>query len=227
MSDDTKKPEKIRMEDVLGSGTEEEDDSDRIEVIDSGEPPSAEEAITPGREPATAGPAPSLSSVEEELRTALDEKEKYHDLWIRARADFENYAKRVQRESDDQRRMAGSDLLERVLPVLDNLERALAEKSDGPAFREGISLITKQLADSLTAVGLEPIRAVGTPFDPVYHEAVATQRDSGQPPNTVLEEVQKGYMFKGRVLRHSLVRVAVAPEALEGAGGENEGTVDR
>jgi molecular chaperone GrpE len=218
MSDDARRPDKIRMEDVLGSDAEDENDSDRIEVIDA-EQPSFVEDPTPGpREPETASPARALSSVEEELGTALEEKEKYHDLWIRARADFENYTKRVQRESEDLRRMAGSELLERILPVLDNLGRALEGDSDGPGFREGIALITRQLAESLAAMGLEPIVAVGAPFDPVFHEAVATQKDSGQPPNTVLEEVQKGYMFKGRVLRHSMVRVAVASEGSEESG---------
>jgi molecular chaperone GrpE len=220
MSDDTKRPDKIRMEDVLGSDIEDENDSDRIEVIDADKAASGEEPTPTIPRSEADGPPRALSAEEEELRTALEEKEKYHELWIRARADFDNYSKRVQRESDEQRRMAGSEMLERILPVLDNLQRALADDSDGPAFREGISLITKQLVESLTSMGLEPILAIGEPFDPVYHEAVATQVDSGQPPNTVLEEAQKGYMFKGRVLRHSMVRVAVAREGSEEAGDE-------
>jgi molecular chaperone GrpE len=104
-------------------------------------------------------------------------------------------------------------LIREILPVLDNLERALGPEGEGDPFREGVALIYRQLRDCLQRAGVEPIEAIGNPFDPVYHEAVVTERTDRFDQNMVMEEIQRGYMLKGRVLRPALVKVAVKPEA--------------
>lgn len=221
MGEKDKVPEKIDMAEILGG---DEDPAD-IEVLDpatGGPLPEGAQATRPSARAAT---DPALV---EELRAAIAEKDKYHDLWIRTRADFENFRKRIERERLEERSQAGAALVKDLLPVLDNLERALAGCSERDPFRDGVALIHKQLKDSLTAAGLEAIEALGERFNPVYHDAVATVGTTEFEPNTVLEEVQKGYRFRGRVLRPALVRVAVgapgmaaSPEdALDRDGGE-------
>jgi molecular chaperone GrpE len=131
------------------------------------------------------------------------------DRLLRLRAEFENYRKRTQREAEDMRNRAGERLVRELLPVIDNLDRALNETSGADdAFREGVELIQRQLWEVLSRAGLEPIDAMGAPFDPAFHEAVTRDETSDAPPNTVTDEVQKGYLFQGRLLRPAMVRVA-------------------
>jgi molecular chaperone GrpE len=101
-----------------------------------------------------------------------------------------------------------------LLPVLDNFERALSTARqagvDGQ-LHDGVALIFRQLLDELRREGLEAVDTVGEPFDPAVHEAVATAEDTGLPPHTIVEELQRGYLLQGRLLRPALVRVALAP----------------
>lgn len=210
---DEKKPEKIDIADFLAPSKPGTADAGEVELLDPGT--GAPMRHAPAR---TADTARGAEASSEQVTAAVAERDKYHDLWIRARADFENFRKRIEREREEERAQAGASLVREVLPVLDNLERALAGAAEGEAFRDGVALIWRQLKDCLTRAGLEPIEAVGTTFNPVYHEAVVTERTDRFEPNRILEEVQKGYMFRGRVLRPSLVKVAVKPE--EAAGGE-------
>jgi len=130
----------------------------------------------------------------------------------RMQADFENYKKRVARERKDQEHHATAELIGRLLPVLDNFERAL---SVGPgmqneeSLRGGVILIFRQILDELRKEGLSAIESVGQPFDPRLHDAVQTAEGSGHPPNTVIDEIQRGYRFRSRLLRPALVRVSV------------------
>jgi len=204
MTDIDRKPDKIDISEIIGPESDDEGDSSEIVVLD----PSTGETMTGRTRMETDA---SSSALHEDLRKAHAEKDKYHDLWIRARADFENLRKRLDRERDEERARAGSALARDLLPVADNLERALAGMPESDPFRDGIALVHRQFVDSLRKAGLEPIEAVGKPFDPVYHEAVATEPTTGTPPNHVLAEIQRGYLFMGRVLRPSLVRVSVSP----------------
>ncbi len=105
-----------------------------------------------------------------------------------------------------------------MLPVLDNLDRALAvgdSDDSNAALREGLVMIHKQLTDQLAEEGLQPIDAMDQLFDPNLHDAVATESDADAPANTVVEEFQRGYLFRNRVLRHALVRVTTGGEAGE------------
>lgn len=210
MNDKNKRPEKIDLNEVLGSG-QDEGESPEVEVLDTG----AGSAPTPGE----------TSSALAEMRA---ERDRYHDQWVRARADFENFRKRIDRERAEERSQAGAAIARDVLPVLDNLERALANASEGDPFRDGVALIQRQLRDALTRAGLEPIETVGEMFDPVFHEAVVTERTSRFEPNRVLEEIQRGYLFRGRVLRPALVKVAVSPaEQAEQGRHDDGGTAGR
>jgi len=146
---------------------------------------------------------------------------------VRLRADFENFKKRVDRTREATERLAAAQLVSRLLPVLDNFERALsaARQSDGDAtFQDGIGLIFRQLLDELRKEGLVAVDTVGEQFDPQVHEAVVTTDTSGLPPNTVVEELQRGYLLHGRLLRPALVTVSVDPSSsAEGAGVNEDG----
>jgi molecular chaperone GrpE len=152
---------------------------------------------------------------------ALDEAERL----ARLAADFEGLRRRVEREREAAERHAAARLIERLLPVLDNFERALGAEPAalGPAFRDGIALIFRQLLEELRREGLAAVDTVGEPFDPEVHEAVLTTRDPDLPPNTVVEELQRGYLLHERLLRPALVKVTLDPDFEDGgAGGRGE-----
>jgi len=147
--------------------------------------------------------AGSAASVEDvELRERL----------LRLQADFENFKKRIERERADHFRYATFELIGRILPVLDNFERAMAAVRPGAAsdaLIDGVALIHRQLVSELSASGLRAMESVGEAFDPARHEAVATDADPAQPPHTVTEVFQRGYFLYDRVLRPAMVRVRV------------------
>ena len=123
-------------------------------------------------------------------------------------ADTENLKKRLQREHDQLRKYRIQGFAADVLPVLDNLERALKQETTDEALREGVQMIYDQLMASLKAEGVEPINALNQPFDPNIHQAMVTEEKEGVESNIVIEEFQKGYMLKDRILRASLVKVS-------------------
>ena len=125
-------------------------------------------------------------------------------------AEFENLKKRTDREQEESRRFAAIGVVQRLLPVLDNFERALSSAPTGSGddnFRQGVELIYKQLLEELRQEGLSPIESLGEQFDPNLHEAVETCQDSENPPNTVVRELLKGYRFMDRMLRPAMVKV--------------------
>ncbi len=156
---------------------------------------------------------PEISEIEniEELRQILlDEKQKAETNlagWQRAQADFENYRKRCEQEKEEISKFANSVLILNLLPVLDDFERALnsipSKKADA-AWAEGVKLIERKLKATLESQGLSYIKAVGEPFDPHLHEAI--RQDKGKE-GIVIEEIQKGYKFRDRVIRPSKVVV--------------------
>jgi len=156
--------------------------------------------------------------------TVAVEDEPMKERLLRLQADFENFKKRVDREKADYQRLATASLVSKLLPVIDNFERALAiePRTDGEgAIHEGVALIHRQLMEELRKEGLAPMESVGEPFDPAHHEAVATDPSSGLPPNTVVEELQRGYYFQDRLLRPAAVRVSVDPGIAEANGEES------
>lgn len=136
--------------------------------------------------------------------------EELEDRLKRNLAEFDNYRKRTDKEKSQMFEMGSRNIIERVLPVIDNFERGLGtlteeEKTSG--FAQGIEKIYKQLMDTLTEAGLKPIEATGKEFDPNFHNAVMHAEDPEMGENIVAEEFLKGYIFKETVVRHSMVRV--------------------
>ncbi len=147
-----------------------------------------------------------LTKEVEKLRTELDEK---NDRFIRLVADFDNYKKRAVRERTEIVETANRMLILKILPVLDNLERALdhRESSNSDSFYEGINMILSHFREILKAEGVEPIEAVGEAFDPELHDALMQVDEGDGDTGTVVSEFDKGYTLKGKVIRHSKVSV--------------------
>lgn len=151
-----------------------------------------------------------VAVLKQALEKQKEEKEEYLRLLQRTRADFENYRRRTQRERLDLINRANERLFLELLPVLDNLERALQVDGEptAAAIIEGVELIHRQFLEILRREGVTPIEAQGEPFNPKIHEAVLQVEDCAAEAGTVVEEVQRGYMLHDRVLRPSLVKVA-------------------
>ena len=139
------------------------------------------------------------------------ERDSLLDRLARAQAEFENARRRASKEQQDFRDYAAADAIKALLPVLDSFERALQVKSDPGDFRSGVELIYKQLQDALAKLGVRAIPAKGEPFDPHIHEAIEMVETADVPDHEVLEELQRGYKFKERLLRPAMVKVAKNP----------------
>lgn len=160
---------------------------------------------------------------EEELEKALGEAESLRDSLLRLQAEFENFKKRQTRDKEEIRRNANERLLEEMLPVLDNLERAVehgGDQADAAKILEGVLMVTKQFRERIAQFGVEPIEALGEVFDPHVHEAMSRVDTDGDPPDgTVVEVYQRGYLLNGRVLRPAMVGVAkIVDGGTEGEG---------
>lgn len=147
-------------------------------------------------------------------KTPLEEAEEtisnLSDRLMRTAAEFDNFKKRSSREKDEVYGNAVCDTIEKILPVLDNLDRAILstdENSDAISVLDGVKMIKKQFEEALASIGVSPIDAVGNPFDPEKHNAVMTA-ESDEEENTVLEEFLKGYTYKDKIVRHSMVKVS-------------------
>jgi molecular chaperone GrpE len=169
-----------------------------------------------GDEPSTANPAAAAqageaSGVEAELQRVKVERDSLLDRLARAQAEFENARRRAAKEQQDFRDFATVDAIKSLLPVLDSFERALHAKSEPGDFRAGVELIYKQLQDVLTKLGVRPITAKGEQFDPHVHEAIEMVETPDAADHEVIEEWQRGYKFKDRLLRPAMVKVAKNP----------------
>jgi molecular chaperone GrpE len=148
------------------------------------------------------------SGAETELQKVKAERDSLLDRLARAQAEFENARRRASKEQQDFRDYATMDSLKALLPVIDSFERALQAKSEGSDFRSGVELIYKQLQDALAKMGVRAIPAKGEPFDPRFHEAIEMVETTDAADHEVLEELQRGYKFKDRLLRPAMVKVA-------------------
>ena len=153
------------------------------------------------------------------LRQQLAEKElearNNYDRFLRQVAEVENFKKRNARERDDSIRFANESLIKDLLPVVDNLERAVAHASgggNGKPIVEGVEMVLKGLLDVMAKYGVTQISAAGQPFDPSKHEAMTQVESKSHEPNEIVDELHKGYMLHDRLLRPALVSVAKAPE---------------
>lgn len=141
----------------------------------------------------------------------LEEKvAELEDARVRQLAEFENFRKRSEKEKAQMFEVGAKSVVEKILPVMDNFERGLAgvpEEEKGTPFVEGIEMVYKQMLTAFEEMGVKQIEAVGTPFDPNFHNAVMTVEDDSMESGTVAEELQKGYLYNDSVVRHSMVKV--------------------
>ena len=157
--------------------------------------------------------------LQEKLNASEENREQLEDRLLRLAAEFDNYKKRTAREYEQLIKTANENLILPLVDVLDNFERALdSAKSakDFDSFHQGIELIYQHLRDLLTREGLQPIEAVGQPFDPHQHEAISQMEDEDHPPETVVHQIQRGYMLGDKLLRASRVVVSRAAEKTSG-----------
>jgi molecular chaperone GrpE len=158
----------------------------------------------------TAEATPAASSAGEQA-DILRQRDEYYDLLLRKQAEFDNYRKRVERDRQMAAESAAAGMIEELLPLMDDLERALKAEATGDAgesYRRGVELIHRQLGDILRKRGVRPIEVLGADFDPHYHQAVAHDPAEGRRDGEIIEEFRRGYMLGDRLLRPSMVKVA-------------------
>lgn len=155
-------------------------------------------------------PAALLALITSERDRLATEKAELHDLYLRGQAEFQNLRRRVDKERVEFHEYAATESVRALVPILDDFERALKVEHANADYAKGMELIYQRLFDALKKLGLEPIVSVGQPFDPHVHHAVEKQETEDTPDGTVLEDYQRGYNFKGRLLRPAMVKVAVA-----------------
>jgi molecular chaperone GrpE len=176
------------------------------------EPENFDRAANAAEQAGASAEAATLNP-KDDLAQALKQRDEYFDQLQRSRAEFANYQKRAKSQAESDRLYAVGSLARDLLDGLDNLERATdALKAAAPAgIAEGLTMVHKQLLATLAKHGVEPIAALGQPFDPNQHEALVQQPDAGRPEGTVVNELGKGYRLHDRVLRPSKVAVSVKP----------------
>jgi molecular chaperone GrpE len=159
----------------------------------------------------------SSSAVNDSAATTADpselqrQRDEYYDLLLRKSAEFDNYRKRTERDRQMVSDAAASSMIEELLPLMDDLERALkadAGSDGGDSYRRGVELIHQQLLEILNKRGARPIEALGADFDPHYHQAVSYEPAEGHREGEIVEEFRRGYMLGDRLLRPSMVKVA-------------------
>ena len=188
-------------------------DQDKREAINTELPPVEESAADRSE----------LEMLRQQVEIKEQEAKSTYDRLLRQAAELENFKKRTLRDREESVRFANEALVKDLLPIIDNLERAIAHArgdGNGKLLVEGVEMVLKGLLDVLNKYGVIPIEAVGQAFDPVKHEAMAQVESTDHQPNTVIQEYHKGYLFNGRLLRPALVTVAKTREQKK--NGETE-----
>jgi len=214
----------IDPEEVLGAAdTSAQEERDK-ELRDTGAVPSEvfhespEEAEVVAESTAEQVLPEDILHLKKQCEEAQKCAEEEHENFLRAVADFNNYRRRVREELEQAGKFAIEDFIIRLLPILDDFSRAIKaaeETGEFDALHGGVILILRQLQDLLAKNGVQPIQAAGRQFDPTIHEAVMRVETAEYPDNTIVEEVQKGYMMGDKVIRPSMVKVARRPETAE------------
>jgi molecular chaperone GrpE len=167
------------------------------------------------KEPSAEGAATDLAAQVTALTAERDrlaaEKAELNDRLVRRQADFENFRRRAERDRSDFVQFAGMEFVRELLPILDDFERALQVECADAGYTKGIELIYTRLFEALKKMGLEPMDTVGQTFDPNLHQAIERVETDESEDQTILGEFQKGYKFKGKLLRPAMVKVAVRP----------------
>lgn len=184
-------------------------------------PPRADSPDGNGAPPADneETPIPGEPQVAEEARDREAELEtrvrETQERLLRVAADFENYRRRIEREKQEYVKFAHERILRDLLPIMDNLRRAMEHArviGESPVLLSGVELVVQEFEKVLERYGVTPIDALGRPFDPMVHEALQTVEVEESEPGLVVEEIQRGYLLNGRVLRPALVSVSASPE---------------
>ena len=173
--------------------------------------PAPEESKPTGADPSLSAGDLRTTPFGEHVEKLQAEKQELMNMLVRRQADFENYRKRVEKERHHDRERAAEIVIEKFLPVLDAMDRALAAQDDsagGEEYRKGFELIRRQLWDALARQGLSRIESIGTEFNPHFHHAIESVEGTEHAGGTVIGELQPGYVFHDRVLRPAMVRVA-------------------
>jgi molecular chaperone GrpE len=194
-----------------------EDHKDEPAVLPP-EPAADDAADVASADAAAAAPPDEIEQLRRQLQTKTEEANKNYDLFLRERAEVENFKKRMVREKSDALRFASEPLVRDLLPVVDNLERAVEHADgDGQSLVEGIRLVLKSLLEILERYGVKRVDAVGEQFDPARHEAMAQVDSPEHAPNQVVHQHHRGYLLHDRLLRPALVTVAgrKSPPAVE------------
>jgi molecular chaperone GrpE len=200
--------------------------------VKSDKDPEAEKTIQEEGSLVEESEKPDEKPLEEMTKSELLEKidelqeasEKNHDLYLRSEAEIENIKKRNRKDKEEWVKYANETLIKEILPVMDNLEMAISHSHDEnsiQALREGVELTLKGLRDVLEKSGLEEVKAEGEAFDPNYHHAVSEQADENAEAGTILQELQRGYMLKKRLIRPAMV--IVSKGSPDGTVDDNEG----
>jgi molecular chaperone GrpE len=202
------------LDELTGSkGNGKDEEEIYIKVIDEEDPYSDtvddDTSVVVADPPDTA----QIAELEKQLFELRREKDDIHDRLLRKHADFENFRKRTEKDKREYQSYALSDFMFELLAILDNFERALSHADDQPSsdYQKGIELIYRQLKDVLEKKGLRAIDSVGKNFDPNFHEAITREEKEDVPENTILEEFQKGYFFREKLLRPAMVKVSYKP----------------
>ena len=202
------KKEKNKEERIVAEAPEEDEQQVEQETEASeGEADSAPAELSPG----------------ERAGQLVKENEELQDKFVRLMADFDNYRKRASKEKSDVIQFGNEGLLKDILPIIDNIERLLTYsygEGSWKSFQEGVELVLAESNKTLAKYGVEPIEALGKAFDPNIHQAMQRSETDEVEANTVVEVYEKGYLYRGRLLRPSLVVVAVAPKGEEEEEGE-------
>ncbi len=170
---------------------------------------------------------PVIAELRNQLELAQDQANASQDQYLRTMADMDNLRKRTQREKEDSAKFANENILRDILPVIDNLERAVEhveQSQDCSGLLEGVQMTLTQFGQLLTSFGVKSVDAVGQPFDPAYHQAMGQMESAEHPANTVVQQMQKGYQLNNRLLRPSFVMLAKAPTVAETTDEPTENT---
>ena len=180
-------------------------------IVDSeaeGQPDGARETPVSASGPAADPPA-GVDSVAAERDRLIEERNDLQDRLLRRQAEFENFRRRAERERAEMLEYANTESVRAILPILDDFERALKVECADKEYVRGMELIYQRLSDALKKLGLEPIDSAGQKFDPHVHHAVDMVETDEAEDHSILDEYQRGYNFRGRLLRPAMVKVAV------------------
>lgn len=221
MSEETKNTSEVQEEEILTSpDTESAAEEETAEQNTEETAENAQQNEPAGEENEETAQESSEDGQETKTKTSFfgkkkKEKDKFEqqiedltDRLKRSMAEFDNFRKRTEKEKASMYIIGAKEIVEKILPVVDNFERGLAQAPEGDAFADGMKMIYKQLLTTLDDFGVKPIEAVGQEFDPNFHNAVMHVEDESVGDNIIVEELQKGYTYKDFVVRHSMVKVA-------------------